>query len=1114
MARLRNLARFLLPAISILLIASSSRAADEPPSQGDPDSWIDRGAKEVRHYTQPVGDSTWLELNQQKHRELLDDTTYDVLIVPVQLRDFGIRRSLRLLTTAELAWAIQETTGLSVADPFMVWQVLGGDDRQLHAGDAVRLARRLKVKHLIQVYIGHIDNQLLLSVKTSQFSATIENSATHIRRAIDFANVPRDNEISVVENLIANLDGILEAAGLQRASNITEVQPSSGGFELPQSLFPDPDTLSPIGQAYHLQTLAMLTPPIEERTRDRLFVKSLIALKRVPIAAEDRRVLAARAMFYLGQRLKSIQMLKSPDTISERALLATLNGNLTELDAQRQLIKKPLQKLYASIEAVHMRYMFKLDNQEETLEEARIFSGPDPLWNYSVENRLLDFDNWHAPSMEPVKNALDLYFPLPGSDLRSGAFNPYKISRSNPDTEPQKHIDRLLEIRKEDFCCSSFEPSVSKLDYVDFLSASAASNIVRRARKHSRVYGNPTDAIEYLDSLNPVYLDHPGATAERAYAERSLASKSDAETASRLNSAAAANASKVLYWEQGQSKVADTALRLRTDLKKSKNWWLLDRPYHPRYVTFSELRTRDRLETDNANFGLVSHLVKILSRRGESEVDELLESVSHRFVGSPQRIELLVERAISKGHVDVAVALLEEGIEKQPNYEEFYQELGQIYVDLDDYRQAAEVFAQNPVYADPNAHRVGLATTAYTVGSLFWWRGSIEDTAHFYRIASDLNTGSEASMVGTIRLALIDGDYTSAIMGSARRGQRYSSSPAWRDYISLLSMADFSEESWEAFNYFSVNDTRPHVWESLLVLQHRDQTSEADVIKWATQDHLKSLGGRHRYAATHLVRFGVIDRTPSEAIIDALKKLDARTGTPTAEDLKYAKEPTRPAFTRSYQLIKLGQFEEARQYMQDNMPVSSMHSINSRLYTLPYQAFAAAMAGNTAEFESQLSYLTPFDRRTGESREFDINLSKGVLAALDGDTDTAVKLIRAGFNKRPFTEYRPISPDYAYAEICEWLWEATGEEVYRQLALDWAVAHQTIQPWFAWSYAMEAKLTSDPVRKLQAATKAYYLDADSERLNSLSKEELALVQKQGERPFYIAVENSDGETPL
>ena len=98
--------------------------------------------------------------------------------------------------------------------------------------------------------------------------------------------------------------------------------------------------------------------------------------------------------------------------------------------------------------------------------------------------------------------------------------------------------------------------------------------------------------------------------------------------------------------------MADTALRLRTDLKKSKRWWLWDRPYHPRYVTFSELGTRARLETDNANFGLVSHLVKILSRRGESEVDELLESVSHRFVGSPQRIELLVERAISKGHVD------------------------------------------------------------------------------------------------------------------------------------------------------------------------------------------------------------------------------------------------------------------------------------------------------------------------------------------------------------------------------------------------------------------------------------------------------------------------------
>ena len=98
-------------------------------------------------------------------------------------------------------------------------------------------------------------------------------------------------------------------------------------------------------------------------------------------------------------------------------------------------------------------------------------------------------------------------------------------------------------------------------------------------------------------------------------------------------------------------------------------------------------------------------------------------------------------------------------------------------------------------------------------------------------------------------------------------------------------------------------------------------------------------------------------------------------------------------------------------------------------------------------------------------------------------------------HRRPFTGRRPVFPEYQYAELCEWLFEATQNPRYRDAALSWARQNQASQPWFAWSYAMEAKLATTPQERERAIAMTHYLDRNSARLASLPKADVDAAVK-------------------
>ena len=391
-----------------------------------------------------------------------------------------------------------------------------------------------------------------------------------------------------------------------------------------------------------------------------------------------------------------------------------------------------------------------------------------------------------------------------------------------------------------------------------------------------------------------------------------------------------------------------------------------------------------------------------------------------------------------------------------------------------------------------------------------------------YAISAKLRTGSDASLGSEIRLNLLNGDYAAALHGSLERAQRYRSHFAYRDYFGMLHAMGRSAEAWDGFNALVGQMDKPELWETSLVGHRMQGKSEKEIAAWLAREPLRNAGASHAYAPMYLLRSGVIDRTPSAGLTELIVgierpvwKLDnefahvvrpdtnghhvvlgpnaSSDGTlPLGVFEKSGKVRVRSElvmFAEAYRSLRTGQFASARASLHEAASLYDLRN-ESMGYLLPYYAYAAARSGDTAAVEALLETVPV------QSRRFDYHLSKAVLAAHQRKVDSSIEHLKLALHRRPFTGRRAVYPEYQYAELCEWLFEATRNPQYRDAALVWARQNQTFQPWFAWSYAVEAKLATQPDERRRAIAMTHYLDPNSERLAGLPKDEVAAAVKE------------------
>lgn len=1064
---------------------------------------------------------------------------------------------------------------LSVPDPYLVARALGDGERRVELEQIFRIANVLNVSRVVVGYVGHEKGHMRVTLHQYEKTGgeRLGFGQQHMHRPgklVSMRMVPSDRLNSRHFERLAftevdtpldvfhrQIPAMLDFLGVKgaAAAGVTSRLDSAALPAAPLAMASAAPELA--RDAYYLQLLAALTPRSGERVGERFVEKSMLAVLQMSPESPDYRVLKARALMNLGLRPAALQALGTPSSAEEKHLFALLNGNLPDVVAARRQIAPGLRAVIAALEENAIAASYGTRNQQASLAEVAPLKLPGEVWPFLVARAVSDADVWAQHENLLVKALLDREFPMEGTTAQglvqgAAAVGDPRQLQTAADLSVLDHVRKQTERSAQKWCCEPLLARPTALDYLDLLESFGTDNLVRRARFINDTQGMPQDALQYLARLESAFKDHPQFALARADAQMDLAKTAQGAEQEGLRRSSYATAFNVWYWEQGQTRTAaaahdDIIQRLvRTDFGGFDNFYANDYPYRPFYP-YWQLGAEDawlhnaRAALANSAFDFTPvdqlewSLVQV--KKQWDAFDQILASIEGRFAGHPRRVVMMAQSSWRKGDLQASETYYREGIRRQPNDSDLYKNLGKLLLENGAVDKSAEVFMSYPGLKNPaGLNPVGLANYAYDAGSLYFWSGEFKRALQLYRVSAQLQTGSASSIASATRLRLLEGDLAGAVVGSLERARRYNSAFAYRDYFGLLHAMGHSKQAWDGFGVVMQIDA-PQIWETALVGHQRDGASEAQITKWVSQEPMLAAGVRYQYAVLYMLRAAVTDRIPSaelpaqiEAIERPVLQLDNQWRSVVrkpASGMEYiALGPRGPSegtlrlpydntkrtrvkselvyFAEAYRALRLGRFGEARALFEE---ASALYDMRNEFlgYLLPYYAFAAARANDTAAVEA---LLAKFD---AEYQRLDYHLAKAILSGLAGKTGESMQHLKLALYRRPFTEKRPVLTEYQFAEICEWLFDATRQPAYRNAALDWAKKNQVTQPWFAWSYAVEARLATNPADRSRAMAMAYYLDRNSERLARLPKAEVqqAVKEYRGRNPF-LTEERSKG----
>jgi len=277
----------------------------------------------------------------------------------------------------------------------------------------------------------------------------------------------------------------------------------------------------------------------------------------------------------------------------------------------------------------------------------------------------------------------------------------------------------------------------------------------------------------------------------------------------------------------------------------------------------------------------------------------------------------------------------------------------------------------------------------------------------------------------------------------------------------------------------------PQLWAAALVGHRRDNINQDDLRKWLLEKaHAPERSKDDDSVIAYALAEQLTDRAaPSQGFPEFVATLSKPSGKNADADGKSSEVPGRYAlFAQAYTKLRESEFEKASELFND---LASHYNIESNTewgFALPYYAFAAVQSGDKFGLEKHV------DSKPAANDQWGILLAKAVFEGMHDRPDKAAESLDKAFRKRIATGKWPVSTSYQYAEVCVWLYEHKKDDRYRQHALNWARAHERIEPTHAWAYALVARFGDDPKEQTQALAKALYLDPQSNWASGTSKE--------------------------
>jgi tetratricopeptide (TPR) repeat protein len=1073
--------------------ASAGKALPFTVPQGMPSSSEDRGFAN-KPLKRP--ESVWMESEKSLYRGILKKGSYDVLVVPVQVQGYAFDRANRSLMTRYLSGRIGEVSGLKLPDPTLVSRAFGQRARRFDNKEIYKIADELKVKYLMRAYAGHdLDEKMRLTllVQTRGKDGVLNENSEVVK--LRWKDVPFSDDDPPAESFKGMLDDIISKLPVpkKRKPAVSFFGHEKPGVPAVVSAVFKAKPASPVLSAYYLQFIGLLYPEDVEAEwddnteREHLFERSLVALAGVSEKSPDYALLKARAYFYLHSRPAALAALNAPKTPEEKAFRALLDGNLPEMERWTPLIGSSLQRLMSEMEMTGLKSDY---GQKPEKKEVERMAKEFPSWKALVLRRLAGKDRWSREPNIRVKKMLDEEFPVPdfsAEDVARGLPMGESLFAADAELSVYRHYRKVLEGQGQRLCCASGSTRPVEMDYLDLLYSTGEANLWKQVRLLISVQGQYNEAKERLDSLEAVYRGNIKFTVFKKVCLEYLKNGApEAGQAQSLQTAIEELKHDECYWVKGQSPFAECDL--------SEDYYDHDYPRHfarrnsgvsdrmfSKERTVAVRGTKPQVDIIAANLELALlythddfnalqgyHSWLVLTGK-TGEADALLEANKDRFVGHPGRAAYLSTVLEKKGKAQDAARLYEKAIAESPAVWPPYKKLGNMYLEDGKIGKAFDVYRKYPLFADPGTDGELMSNIAFDTGMTFLSVGAEKEARHFFKLSADSGTGSGGEMASATLLAMYDGDYKRAVLNAFQHVRMYPTEGSYVPYAELLHLTGRHDD---ARSVMSAANLRPDPYNLFpgLIGYRMEGKGEAEYIKTFLPEN-SPRPDRPHYVESYLMAGIFLDRAPDRKLIEAIRGVERRF---------YPDDTYLTLSEDGYYLLK------TKDYGKAYLAFEEQFRKNTDAGVLPYMAMSGIKAGLSAEVREKLEALK---KKTNGDVWFSQYLADALVSGSNNDVDGAVRYLDLARCNIGTVWSFPYMPWHTLVEAAEWLYEDTGNDRYRELAIEYAKMHQRILPMMAWAYAVEAKYSQSGPDRLRALALTLYLDRRSERISKFSEKE-------------------------
>ena len=848
----------------------------------------DRGNHGIAVDYSTVPQSGWLKRLRVSAARRLENTDAALLVVPVQGDKNAFDPIERALITRLLNERIMQVAPESVPDTAAVLGYLGTNRPSFASTDIRSLATLVNAEHILVLHAEHDRKstwQLRATLKTTD-DHTKDKTKTWTKLTFGDASLPSENFLQIVDDVVAF------ATGKKSRPSLTRTSFTADEFDFPADIedLTARSGASPLHAAAYLQLLAALHPRGDfNEFRNHLFERSLTELSKVSPDVAFHRYFKARAYAYLDRRPAAIALIGRPRNKQESALLAALNGNLTELtthvagnapSAFHFLALKDLQKVES---------WAGVNEQVEFMDQ---YTEKYPAWGPFLFRSIADYEDWANYSAATTKFGLDEL--LPSSVIRVDDFIEKKaVIGDFPD---EVDLTRLLwehiEAIEEDLLKADLSES---RDVLDLAKATAVANHIREIREDLEQRVIPSAALDEISDYETIYADHPAVTLLKARALKALYDESTGAEKNNLRVAADKAYAAGFAWTGSLTVDAVEVARgyARHSPQHNKRYpgrqspffsysrryfeWPRNSAWH-RYFPAAEVNNgaiEECAEYTWTIFECLRWSIDRVAERSDSPDEvrtKLFKENEHRFVGLPRRDQYAVELARQSMDKDAEIRELETRIRQGSKDLGLYYSLGRIYKRRGEYQKAQEAWLSYPDFeANGGATTVSDARHADTSAAMLYWIGQYELAIPLLELAAGGSTGSASEMTSSARLALLNGDLETAAAWQANRVRRYDSKYGLRDFLQLMHILGNSELSWNTFDQFQSVDQNSQMWSGALVGHRIEKATTQEIVDWLKSSKSRREAESRNAANVHfnlasryLLMAGTMDRVPGE----------------------------------------------------------------------------------------------------------------------------------------------------------------------------------------------------------------------------------------------------------